>query len=340
MKAPARPARRSWLVAVPLVLFALVAAGWSVAWQHVRGEVDRAFTGWLAAEAVGGREHRCPDRSIGGFPFRIEITCVAPVFFAATPTGPLEARVARVTAIALVYRPDHVVLDLASPFELRRDDLTSTVAFSRGQASVRLTQGVLDRFSLALEQPSLSLAGGRPDLAAQQVEVHARHAGPAAAPARDLDLALTARGLAPSGAGAAQGADVTFAGAARRWPAQGGDPRGLVAEWAKGGGTFELQNLRVTRGAGLLAAAGTLGFTGSGRAQGEVRASLADLSSLVGGLVVPGLGDPVLLVGSVLAFVGRPTEVEGRRATQVTVRVDDGALAIGAVQLGVLPPVF
>ena len=75
---PALPPRHSrvWLFA-PFVLLALAVAGWSTAWFLIRNGTTRAVDDWLAAEAAQGRQWQCIDRTIGGYPFRITVSCDA-----------------------------------------------------------------------------------------------------------------------------------------------------------------------------------------------------------------------------------------------------------------------
>ncbi len=59
----------------PFVLLLLLAIAWSIAWVVIRNRTAEALDGWIAAEARAGREWTCGDRSIVGYPFRIEVVC-------------------------------------------------------------------------------------------------------------------------------------------------------------------------------------------------------------------------------------------------------------------------
>jgi len=63
---------RFWLYA-PFALLLLVAIAWSAAWFVIRNRAGEALDGWLAAEAQAGRQWTCQDRTIGGYPFRIQV---------------------------------------------------------------------------------------------------------------------------------------------------------------------------------------------------------------------------------------------------------------------------
>jgi len=339
----ARRRRGSWGIATPLIAFVVIAAGWTAAWTYLAGEAGARFDDWIRAEAARGHQHRCADRAVGGWPFRIDITCRDAAYVFDTPQGRMEARFGALVATAMVYRPDHVIVDLRSPFHLAQagGGEVASVEFQRGRASVRIAQNRLARFSLELARPVLARApAARPDAVATALELHVGHATQGGDP-RDFDVALALSGLGPAGVRPEQGIALAIDGLARRWPTGGeGGAAGLVARWAQDDGSFQLRALRASRGNGLLTASGSLGFTRTGRAQGEARALVADLSALLGGLDIPGVGDPSAYLGPALALVGRPAEVEQRRGTELTVRIQEGALSLGAIQLLTFPPVF
>ena len=71
---PTRRQSRFWLYA-PFGLLVVLAAAWSGFWFYVHGrtvaEIDKA----LAKEAERGRSWTCNNRTVRGFPFRIEVRC-------------------------------------------------------------------------------------------------------------------------------------------------------------------------------------------------------------------------------------------------------------------------
>jgi hypothetical protein len=61
--------------------------------------------------------------------------------------------------------------------------------------------------------------------------------------------------------------------------------------------------------------------------------------------LAPGLGNiarqnagPALVAG--LAFIGQPTELEGKRAIMLPLRFSDGAVSLGPIPLGQTPPLY
>ena len=99
------PARRSrfWLFAPLLVV---VAVGWSIAWAVLRQRTADGLDAWLADEAAAGRQWTCADRSVGGYPFRLEVSCRTLTF----RRGEATAEFGSLLTVAQVDRPGHVAL--------------------------------------------------------------------------------------------------------------------------------------------------------------------------------------------------------------------------------------
>ena len=172
---PALPPRHSrvWLFA-PFVLLALAVAGWSTAWFLIRNGTTRAIDDWLAAEAAQDRRWQCIDRTIGGYPFRITVSCDA--LSLQRPGASLA--LGAVTAVAQVYAPRHVIVHAAGP--LRAGDGRSSVdgTWRLLQASVRtVAEGSFQRLSLVVDEPALRVTGAPPGdlaLSAGRLETHLR----------------------------------------------------------------------------------------------------------------------------------------------------------------------
>src|SRR5215212_1485465 len=97
---------RFWLYP-PFVLLLLVAIAWSVAWFVIRNRTAAALDTMLANEARAGRQWTCADRSVGGFPFRIDVVCSALTL----RRGDVSASFGRVEAVAQVYQPRHIITE-------------------------------------------------------------------------------------------------------------------------------------------------------------------------------------------------------------------------------------
>jgi hypothetical protein len=75
---PPKPSR--WKLYLPFVASAVVAVGWSAFWKVAAGMTETGLDDWFVQERAQGREWSCPNRSVGGYPFRLEVRCAAPSF--------------------------------------------------------------------------------------------------------------------------------------------------------------------------------------------------------------------------------------------------------------------
>jgi hypothetical protein len=146
------------------------------------------------------------------------------------------------------------------------------------------------------------------------------------------------------------------------WPAR-------FRELQAADGRIEVKRARVQQGDTIAVAEGALGLTPSGRLNGQLRLTVANLEKILPALgldrllakeskpnrlneaigaldrLVPGLGDvarqnagPAIAAG--VAAMGQPTELEGRRAVILPLRFKDGAVLLGAVPIGLIPALF
>ena len=135
------------------------------------------------------------------------------------------------------------------------------------------------------------------------------------------------------------------------------------------GGRIEVTQARLQQGDTVGVANGAFGLSSNGRLDGQLQLTVANLekllpvlgldkmlapqaapnkmSSAIGALdrLSPGLGNiarqnagPALVAG--LSFIGRPTDLEGKRAVTVPLRLSDGAVSLGPIPLGQTPPLY
>jgi hypothetical protein len=127
---------RFWLFA-PFAALALAALAWSAAWFMIRERAEAEIDGWMAAEAVAGRQWSCPERSVGGFPFRVEVTCPQ----LDLKRGDWSASAGRLRTVAQIYQPNHVIAELAGPFRASDGRTRLEASWRDLRASFRGTPG-------------------------------------------------------------------------------------------------------------------------------------------------------------------------------------------------------
>jgi hypothetical protein len=140
-----------------------------------------------------------------------------------------------------------------------------------------------------------------------------------------------------------------------------------LREWQAAGGRLEIQKSRFAQGDSLAAATGTLALTPRGRIDGTLQVTAAGLERFIPALgsgrdpaiatspalgaierAVPQVGGPArpapqppnALQAGLLALLGKPAELEGKRAVVMPLSFADGAVKLGPIPVGSVPPVF
>ena len=304
------PARHSrfWLFA-PFVLLGLAAAGWSAAWFVIRQRTADGLDAWLASEAGMGRQWTCADRAVGGYPFRIEVSCGT----LSVRRGEAAASLGRLLAIAQVYRPRHVIAEVGGP--LRASDGEGAVAEADWrllQVSVQSASDAFQRASLVVEEPKVRLVGLAPtELAggAGHLEAHVRPDPARLGAEGAYDVALSARTMTipvlNAWTGSDDPADMSLDTTVTQ--ARGLTGRRLVGElerWREAGGAIEVEQWTLAQGARRLEAKGVLRLDDLRRPAGHLDLAAAGLQDLVGALMGGGRANGV---GAVLgALAGQP----------------------------------
>lgn len=330
--------RGKWIALTAAVV--VVAGGWTGGWFWLRDRVGTEMDRALADLAARGVELSCPDRTITGWPFRIEVACSRPA--ARLPDG-TALSAAALSAIGVVDDPYLVRIALASPVNATgADGSTAAAVFQSLAASLRHDGSRLVRLSIAAEKldAEAAPAGGIPArVVADHGEFHAR---PAESGPEDVDLALTLTGTTATLAGNAllpQSADAGIAGVLRRASLLGGDPDRLRA-WSAAGGEVGLTQAALELGETRIEAKGTARIAPDGQPQAEITATATRIDWLTGQAKAGKPMPPVLAtLGTAFLLLGRKGEGEGNpRVLEIT--VGDGAATANGLPLGGTEPLF
>ena len=358
-----------------LIFFLALVGGWSYLWYYATGKAEVAIDRWRAREAKAGRIYTCGSQSIGGYPFRIEVTCdkAAAVFHSNQP--PVEIKTSSILVAAQLYQPTLLISDFYGPLTIA--DLGHApniiVNWKLAQSSVRGTPSAPERISLVFDQPVVERINGnnrQSVLKAQHIEVHGRLAAgsvtnkpiietvlrlraaaapelhPAAAMPIDADITTLLRGLNDF--------------SPRPWSAR-------FRELQAVDGRVDITQARVQQGDTIAVGDGTLSLNPSGRLQGQLRVTVAniepflaavgtpqvvknspDMDRLSGALdrLLPGLGNVArqqatssnLSLG--INLLGEQTTLEGKRAVTLPLRFEDGSVFLGPIWIGNTPAMF
>lgn len=288
---------RRWRIFVAPVLLLILAVAWSAFWFYAASQVDVQADAWRAREAQSGRIYDCARRSVGGFPFRLEVTCDGATVSLVSQTAgagapPLTAKLGRILVVAQVYDPKRVIAEFTSPATLTDGHGQAfAVTWSLGHSSIAGLPFTPDRVSLEFNDPKIERIDQSmqvPLANARHLELHGRIAQGSSADHPALESVLqvgqgSIQGLHPLLAEPFDlGVRAVVSGlkdlAPKPWPVR-------FRELQAAGGHVEIVNSRVQQGELVAVAAGTLGLSASGHIDGELQMTVAGLEK-----VIPALG--------------------------------------------------
>ena len=319
-----------------LSAFALaVVVGWSVLWFVAATIVDRQIDKAQMAAADAGAMADCADRVVTGFPFRIEVRCGAGSRVTSTrgavTTGGL-------TLVTLVYNPDRVIAEMASPLTIASavaPEMNATWQIARASAQLDFAARSLERLDAELTDATLDVSG-KPPVAMAEANLNIRRSPESA---DDLDLALSFRDIVS----VPGGRPVTIALRGRLAAGASllaGRPEALVAAVAEGGLPFAVESAILETDTVSMEATGDLRLGADGHVDGALDIAVAGADTTVAYLdsITPGASDGMkALMKSILEYAP-DTTLGGRSAKRISLVIEDGRVRAGVVPLFTVPP--
>ena len=368
------PRRRPWLIATPLILVLVLGAVWTGVWFFAAGEAEKRMNAWREQQASAGRKFDCATQSVGGYPFRIEVRCAGATVELQDTRPPIAIKLKEILAVAQVWDPKLLIAEFTGPLTVAEPGQQPHVvaSWSLAQASVRGTPATPERASIVVDGLKLEGAtAGQVLFDSRRAEFHARmqYGSWPHNPAIDLAVKLAAAAAPTVHPMMAQPLDADIMAVLHGMRDFVGKPLpARLREWQQAGGKLEIQSARLAQAESLAHANGTVALTQGGRLDGALQLTVAGIERFlpaIGGeqgsslnlsrvapalnaidRVVPGLAQRVppqkqqTLQAGLLALLGQPAELEGKRAITVPVRFNDGAARFGPIPLGQVPPVF
>lgn len=358
-----------------LVLFVALVGGWSWFWHYATGRAEVAIDGWRAREAKAGRVYSCGSQTIGGYPFRMEVTCDKAAALLRSNQPPVEIKTGELLIAAQIYDPTLLITEFHGPLTIAEPGKAPTVAadWKLGQSSVRGTPSAPQRVSLVFDDPKVDRLGNGNRinlLHAKRIELHGRLVEgtvtdhpvievvtrltqaaaptlhPAAARPLDADITAVLRGLKDF--------------SPKPWPAR-------FREIQAAGGRIEITDARVQQDKTLAVGNGSLSLSANGRLDGQLNVTVAGLESFLASIdvqqkvqnspdmdkvagaldrVLPGLGGMARQQATNSNFslgimlLGQRTVLEGKQAVTLPLRFDDGVVFLGPIRIGDTPALF
>lgn len=369
-----RPRRRRGRFIGLLVLFALLAGGWSWLWNYAAGKADEMIAGWRQREAKVGRIHSCFSQTIGGYPFRIEVNCDRMTVLLRSNQPPLEVKTSKLLVAAQIYDPTLLISEFTGPLTVAEPGQPPLFAadWQLAQSSVRGTPNAPERVSIVFNRPTLDrFNDGRREnvLRARHLEIHGRLADGSAASRPVIEMVLrlnetSAPGIHPL---ALQPIDADITAVLRGlndfspkpWPAR-------FREMQAAGGRIDITQARVQQGQTIAVGTGALALNARGRLEGQLRVTVAGLEPFLKAIgadriaqssagvdrvagaldrFMPGLGNVAreqagANISLGINLLGEQATLEGKRAVTLPLRFQDGAVMLGPVPIGTVQALF
>ncbi len=296
------PRRRPlWRLFIMPALVLVAAVAWSGFWFYAASQVDAKADAWRAQEAKSGRVYDCANRSVGGFPFRLEVRCDgASVSLqsqtaeqAATKAPPITAKLGEILVVAQVYDPSLLIAEFTAPATIsdRGQQPSVVVNWSKARSSVVGLPAVPQRASIVFDDAEVDRFNGSlqaPLARAKHIELHGRLAegSPLDHPVIETVLKIEGGSLQEVHPLLAQPFDADVRTmltglkdfTPKPWPQR-------FRELQAAGGHVEIVQSRIQQGDLIAVAAGTLGLSVNGRLDGELQMTVAGIEK-----VIPALG--------------------------------------------------
>jgi hypothetical protein len=290
---------RRWRIFIAPVLLLCAAIGWSAFWLYAASQVDVQAEAWRARETKSGRIYDCANRSVAGFPFRLEVTCsgasVALVSQAAGQDAkqPFTAKLDKILVLAQIYDPKLVIAEFTPPATLvdPRAQQSYALNWSLGHASIVGLPFTPQRVSVEFNDPKIDRIDQSmqvPLAQANHAELHGRLAEGSKADHPVIESVLqinqgSIQGLHPLLAEPFDlGVRAMVYGlkdlSPKPWPVR-------FRELQAAGGHVEITQSRIQQGDLVAVAAGSLGLSPAGRLDGELQMTVAGIEK-----VIPALG--------------------------------------------------
>jgi len=330
-----------WGLYLPLILLALVVVGWSAFWFVARSLVGHGIDQAMAEARARDDVWTCAERSISGYPFRIEVRCQDVTLARNSTIGVVRLSSGPLVAIGQPHTPNHVIVQGAGPLRVQlADGQRIEVRWDLAEASRRTRSGQLERLSLDVRKPAFSLT--RPDgtvstYVARQFEGHVRRnpARPEVDKAEDLfvRIAQMSAGDLDALLGDANPADIDVQATTTQADllAKGLTPAALEA-WRLASGKFDLTRFSLRKGLKLIEATGTFGLDDARRLEGRIEPAAANIDQFAGIRLRGGAMD----FASALSGRPQPASPDGARPLP-TIDIRGGRVGFGPIRLP-LPP--
>ena len=333
----------------PISLLAIAALLWTGAWFYAARFATGRIAAWIEREKGHGRVWTCPEQTIGGFPFAMDVSCKEPALLAGNAGKTIAGTLGGLTARLSVFQPDQIAVTLASPLAVtdKTAGQTFNLQWNMLEGVVRGLPSRVAAVDIAIRQPAVAFAAA--DAAPQTVRAEfvqlkaVRASGrPETDRAYDVALKVKAAGVpaldALARSAEAVDLDAAFV-ATQAGLASEPDMLSRLEIWRRAGGRLELANASLVKGSLSLQAKGTLALDVAHKPEGDLEVEAAGIEELAAQFGLP-LGS--LKLGGLLAgLTGSPPPAANPKAIHLALKMRDGRLYLGPFKTPVkLAPLY
>jgi len=264
------------LAAISFATLVFAGVAWSAVWFYAARAAESVIASWVDSEAKSGRAYSCGSQGIGGFPVRIELSCVGlnvTLANAAQPTLIVNELQTVVSPLA----PHTLVTTINGPISVRSNQSATLVGdWSRARLTLQSSPDSLRQVSLALDEPTfsrLSRGSKEPVFVGGRLEFGAAPAG-----ISDIKIVAHATGVSfPEGDPiTAQPFLADISAVLRNLPKSPERLAVLLHNWQSRGGSLEVIEARIQQGDAVAMGTGQLRLNDAGRIEGVLSVAATD----------------------------------------------------------------
>ena len=342
--------RSSRRVFLPSAILGVIIVAWSGFWWYASTRVQGEWDNFVARQAELGRQITCGDQGLAGYPFRLEMHCGGPQVVSTRPGQAFSLTLGDLNAVAQVYQPNKAVLEAKGPLTLMDSDGSKiTASWKSAEASMAIwTSGPQNADVVINNLDASANRGGEalPLFSGTNIEAHIRVAEGANAAPGAYDLVAKADAAAIPLLDARLGNPAPLSaqvqGTITKIDLRPQTLPERLRTWAAEGGTLTIVLAQVNRGPTSVKATGTVALDTEGHPTGDLVMALAGVNELTNALSQSGLvpGKFTSLIGVGLQMLGKPSNIDGKAAVEVPLKLNNGKVSIGAFPAGKLPSLF
>jgi hypothetical protein len=323
---------------VSIVALAVLLVGWSIFWLVAWWRAGVELDARMRIEPDRGYSLACADRSIGGYPLKIVVTCRDPVVSFASDAGAITLKFPRMIAQSWLHAPSLVSIDMQGPLEVEQTGAPWAVHadWSSMTIGIRGFAPRFDRFSVWGDDVTLTCTQCPGPVDVVRVAALQTHLKRGSAPdRRTYNLAMSLAGVRSAALDSATGSALPGTIALIGSISQFHVPQSLklvqeAERWRLDGGRINLNTLSLDKGLLHAEINGNFGIDQSHRLEGVYEVAGRNAASLVS--LATGSLSPLLQLAIGAAL--RQVDVATSRAEETPLLRMSGTIEGGSIGLG------